>query len=68
MVKADRCWTVNERLNRPRGRPSKRKASELQPGLKEIEQEEAARNTQELLDVFAAGELVEARGLAGCHL
>ena len=51
-----------------RGRPSKRKASELQPGLKEIEQEEAARNTQELLDVFAAGELVEARGLAGCHL
>ena len=44
------------------GAGGKRKASDLTPGAKEIEQEKAARETARILEQFAVGSVVEVRG------
>lgn len=56
-------WSVCEKPLQPKSkRPAKRKQSELQPGVKEIEDVEAARRSKELLEQYASGSVVEVQG------
>jgi hypothetical protein len=56
-------WSLCEKPLQPKSkRPAKRKQSEMQPGMKEIEEEEAARRTKELLVQYASGIVVEVQG------
>jgi hypothetical protein len=57
------CWSLCEKISQPKSkRPAKRKQNELQPGVREIEEEEAARRSKELLDQYASGTVVEVQG------
>eukprot|EP00967_Tisochrysis_lutea_P012757 scaffold14294_cov31-Tisochrysis_lutea.AAC.1 len=59
----EHSWSMCEKASLPRGRrPAKRKHCELQPGVKEMEEEEMARRTKKLLEQFAPGSIVEVQG------